>query len=879
MRQKSLFLWFCFSIGLVSAVNGADLYSIEPTAVVPGQELRPSESIYLMPIEGESLFSIPLSEPAPGKFYLRRKLDAKNYAWFEGYITDQAFASLHTFSLKDKGLSVTDMRSVKLFGVYQAKPFQDEQDVYFDKENLYTSRVPTLHFRVGGQWQTLESQSVAPGLLRIETTPKAQIFVKDRQVGESPFRKAPAQPGTWIYTLEAEGFLPLSLLSMVRSRQATLEQIALVPLDSTRRMARPPVVSLSEVAAATGLIPLERMHDQLDSARRTLATQDSAWLADFNRAYPPMRRAPSDLSESSEPYQIYQSLYTGTRERALALWLTGGVDSNHLVQVETRNRMRELESQKLRGPAKVVAAQFIRTDSLGRVGQLKLQLQSNDKRVDVSWQGVWRDSLLLGDTLVAHMFDSVGAPKIYVSIENKPVWIPQALHTFSRHFYRYLGAELVLDDHVIPMQGTFELPHYIASQPEVQMWWQSRQMPPPLVETHDTIPPQDSVVAPPVAVDTLALYQAYLQEYYRGKVVELDGGQFRYKNKLVEMSPFGIHATEVPQLHYERIILKNKSKFKDLQKPIHNINWYEAKTFCEEIGGNLPTEAQWEFAARAGSIWPVPWMVDSSKAQDHAIYHELSEAKGPKSPQYGPQEVGQRKPNAWGLYDMVGNVAEWTRDNSTWFSFYIEKKDPKGPYFGHFKKFKGGSWKSQADKLSLMDDDDEDPRYWGPTIGVRCVFPAKQKVDTAQIKAFFAKRQVAIPPFVVPAPMASVAPVKTDSLKALTPDTLPPPAAWPPVKLDSVKASQPDTLPPAKVDTLPPAPPAPLAPANLDSAKVAPLDSLAPAKADSLPLIPSAPLEPATVDSLPPALPKAPANIDTLPKTPVIQPTAKDTMG
>ena len=144
------------------------------------------------------------------------------------------------------------------------------------------------------------------------------------------------------------------------------------------------------------------------------------------------------------------------------------------------------------------------------------------------------------------------------------------------------------------------------------------------------------------------------------------------------------------------------------------------------MGGDLPTEAQWEFAGRADNNEGALWTIDeTADVGDYAIYRENSYKMGKKSQAYGPQMAASKKPNAWGIYDMSGNVAEWTRDKYFMFSFWVESSNPTGAMMGYSKVFKGGSWKDGESALNLTKSDDEDPRYWSDAIGFRCVFPRK----------------------------------------------------------------------------------------------------------------------------------------------------------
>ena len=155
--------------------------------------------------------------------------------------------------------------------------------------------------------------------------------------------------------------------------------------------------------------------------------------------------------------------------------------------------------------------------------------------------------------------------------------------------------------------------------------------------------------------------------------------------------PFYLGVTEVTQEQYERVMGENPSQFKDdPQRPVETVSWEDADKFCERLSEkegkmyHLPTEAEWEYACRAGST--TKWCFGDSESQlgDYAWYDE----------EYGSgstHPVGQKKPNAWGLYDMHGNVWEWCVD---WKADYVNSSssDPTGPSSGSSRVFRGGSW-------------------------------------------------------------------------------------------------------------------------------------------------------------------------------------------
>ncbi|WP_418500476.1 formylglycine-generating enzyme family protein [Flagellimonas sp.] len=172
--------------------------------------------------------------------------------------------------------------------------------------------------------------------------------------------------------------------------------------------------------------------------------------------------------------------------------------------------------------------------------------------------------------------------------------------------------------------------------------------------------------------------------------------------------------------------------------PVVNITQKAASTFCEWLSAltghfyRLPTEAEWEYAARAGSEGPYYFGEDSSKLEDHAWFKENSDGKY--------HQVGLKKPNPWGLHDMYGNVAEWTLDQYN-DEGYAEARLPFEPTVREYPvAVRGGSFNNAPDELrsaSRMASDpiwkERDPQFprskWWFTdagfVGFRVVRPVE----------------------------------------------------------------------------------------------------------------------------------------------------------
>lgn len=163
----------------------------------------------------------------------------------------------------------------------------------------------------------------------------------------------------------------------------------------------------------------------------------------------------------------------------------------------------------------------------------------------------------------------------------------------------------------------------------------------------------------------------------------------------------------VTQAQWRAIMGNNPSCFKGAKRPVENVSWDDAKSFCDKLNEryagklpqcykfDLPTEAQWEYACRAGTTTALNNGTNLTDEKYHCsnlaevawYYYQNEESQ--------THPVGQKRSNNAGLYDMHGNVWEWCRD---WYGNYRDGAvtDPVGPRTGSYRVFRGGSWRDNA---------------------------------------------------------------------------------------------------------------------------------------------------------------------------------------
>ena len=184
----------------------------------------------------------------------------------------------------------------------------------------------------------------------------------------------------------------------------------------------------------------------------------------------------------------------------------------------------------------------------------------------------------------------------------------------------------------------------------------------------------------------------------------------------VKLSDFSIGEMQVTQELWEAVMGSNPSKFKGEKLPVENVSWNDCQKFIRKLNEitkrnfRLPTEAEWEYAARGGNKSQGYKYAGSNTLGDVAWYSANSENK--------THEVGQKKPNELGLYDMSGNVWEWCND---WYDDYSSssQNNPQGPSSGSYRVYRGGSWRSSARSCRVSIRDYFTPDYRNDRLGLR----------------------------------------------------------------------------------------------------------------------------------------------------------------
>jgi formylglycine-generating enzyme required for sulfatase activity len=195
----------------------------------------------------------------------------------------------------------------------------------------------------------------------------------------------------------------------------------------------------------------------------------------------------------------------------------------------------------------------------------------------------------------------------------------------------------------------------------------------------------------------------------------------------VTVSSFMMGETEVTQALWKAVMGGNPSNFEGDNLPVENVSWNDCQEFIRRLNQNtgknfrLPTEAEWEYAARGGKKNTGYKYSGSNSIGSVAVYEENSYNLSSNSPDFGIHKVKSKSANELGLYDMSGNVYEWCQD---WFGSYNSgfQTNPQGPSSGSLRVLRGGCWFFEARDCRVSGRSYYGPEY-GDSSGFRLCLP------------------------------------------------------------------------------------------------------------------------------------------------------------
>ena len=195
-------------------------------------------------------------------------------------------------------------------------------------------------------------------------------------------------------------------------------------------------------------------------------------------------------------------------------------------------------------------------------------------------------------------------------------------------------------------------------------------------------------------------------------MVAIPAGVIKWSGKDISVSKFYMDKYETIQQSYKMITGKNPSYFKGSTRPVEKINWFEADKYCLRLRKRLPTEWEWERAAQLGNKSKFSIKI----AESYGWFKGNSELM--------THPVGQKKKNLYGLYDMTGNVWEWTSSD----------------HESGGKVMRGGSWRNSANSMRPSKRITSLPHYRYHYVGFRCVVSIELKTKFRSVRTKYANR-------------------------------------------------------------------------------------------------------------------------------------------
>ena len=328
---------------LIWAADSDKNFRIAPTMFKEGVLMEPVANMAIVKKEKMILSESPMVPLRPNIMFMRHKKGPKEYLWFTGPVDVKNFEKLHAFSLADNYLRPAEVMLLRFYGSQTSRAFQDEADIYFDREYIYSPRVPKLYFRKNGQWQMIQ-ETERPGIISIKSNIKGLEAVSiSVPMKDVPSLVYPVNPGMYAFSLSAPNYLPyVDAISVPGGSMVELKP-QLPVVDTASKVKATTTVTLHAVTVAKTLEETEHLFDVL--TRDVQTSIEKVDTNEFDKIYPPLRK-PLLLGVSSDDsvYVKYRNRYNGKREEAKLYWRMNRMGSASAVNVALRRKIDSLQA-------------------------------------------------------------------------------------------------------------------------------------------------------------------------------------------------------------------------------------------------------------------------------------------------------------------------------------------------------------------------------------------------------------------------------------------------------------------------------------------------------------------------------------------------------
>ena len=646
-------------------------YSI-PSFETGLRTIPPSGNDIIIPFEGNALKQIPsASSLNTGEVLLRRRFGAGQYGLFIGRMNEKAYTRLSAFR-PPQGSGLANKLSRKYYSQQVTNPDMDLPNAYFDNDLIYVENAARLFYN-DGTWRTLSMEAKLPARLTVTSEPAvAQVLIDGIMKGTTPYLAGAVFSPSAVVQVKMDGYYIQEDFVDLEGKAQVTKHFTLAKKLAFSNGAEIDAEAYSAENTESD-DELEQRMGELDKKQAEQTAANKKAIDDFERTYPAL--PPRDEFETTEDFTKREGKYLARKSPEKERLESSGNEKLKRLQQVAEKVQKYKTTIESRVYQRYFSIEGLKLDKYNAdEGYFPVAVSIKEGDFDFTFSG----NLAIPRDVARDFKQKLSDGRLSLSYRNKTIRLVIGGEAAKR-FYDFTEIKIRFNDKDYSLNGSFELPEYLTDSRE---WKEIKAAEKKTEDEKKRIAAEEQ--------------RRKNEEEKIKNMVRIPAGTFVMGSndgesdekpaRQVTVSGFYMDKTEVTQEQYERVMGNNPGTFKGCPTcPVEMVSWNDAKAYCEKVGKRLPTEAECEYAARAGTSTKYYWGNDMDG--DYAWYYNNANSK--------THPVGQKKPNAFGLYDMCGNVWEWCSD---WYdkNYYRSSPadNPQGAATGSCRVLRGGSWRN-----------------------------------------------------------------------------------------------------------------------------------------------------------------------------------------